>query len=104
MNTPEFKKHVINLLKEENTLNSSLPTETGGVKNPVDTKPELQKYLRTLSTQVSQLENTDGKEIQYVATILKGMIEDIQNGSLSQTLKQVLSVYDNRTKGIKPKA
>jgi hypothetical protein len=92
MNTPEFKKHVTNLLKEEEE------------KNIVDTKAELQKYLRTLSTQVPQLGNTDGKEIQYVATILKGMVDDIQNGSLSQTLKQVLSVYDNRTKGIKPKA
>ena len=91
MNTPEFKKHVTNLLKEEDTTKE---------KNIVDTKPELQKYLRDLSIKVSGLKGIDSKEIQFFSTIINGIIQDIEKGSLSPTLQQVLKVYDNRTKNL----
>jgi hypothetical protein len=65
MNTSEFKKHVTNLLKEEDATKE---------KNIVDTKPELQKYLRDLSIKVSSLKSIDSKEIKDLATIINGII------------------------------
>ena len=87
MNTAKFKTLVENLVKEDTT-------------NIVDTKPELQKYLRDLSIKVSSLKGADSKEIQFLSTIINGVIQDIEKGSLSPTLQQVLKVYDNRTKNL----
>lgn len=93
MNTTEFKKHVTNLLKEED---ENQPEE----KNVVDTKPELQKYLRDLSVKVSGLKGVDSREIKDLATIINGIITDVDKASLSPTLQQILKVYDTRTKNI----
>ena len=100
MNTTEFKKHVTNLLKEENLPTTSPLAKTGDVKNPVDTKPELQKYLRDLSIKVSSITGVDSKEIKDLATIINGIITDVDKASLSPVLQQVLKVYDNRTKNL----
>ncbi len=91
MNTSEFKKHVNNLLKEEYATKE---------KNIVDTKPELQKYLRDLSIKVSSLKSIDSKEIKDLATIINGIITDVDKASLSPVLQQVLKVYDTRTKNL----
>ena len=92
MNTPEFKKYVINLLKEEDTTKE---------KNIVDTKSELQKYFRDLSSiTIPKLNGADSKEIQSFATIIKAIIEDLEKGSISPTLQQVLKVYDTRTSNL----
>jgi hypothetical protein len=96
MNTTKFKQLVEGLLKEEN---ENQPEE----KNVVDTKSELQKYFRDLSIKVSGLKGADTKEIQSFATLINGVIQDIEDGSLSPTLQQVIKFYDGRTKGIKPK-
>lgn len=71
---------------------------TEAAPNIVDTKPELQKYLRDLSIKVSGLKGADAKEIQFLSTIINGVIQDMEKGSLSSTLQQVLRVYDSRTK------
>lgn len=92
MNTTEFKKHVTNLLQEQED------------KNVVDTKSELQKYLRDLSIKVSSLQGIDSREIKDLATIINGIITDVDKASLSPVLQQVLKIYDTRTKGLKPKA
>jgi hypothetical protein len=91
MNTPEFKKHVTNLLKEEDATKE---------KNIVDTKPELQKYLKDVSIKVNQLKGADAKEIELLSTIIDGVIQDLEKGSLSPVLQQVLKTYDNRTKSL----
>jgi len=89
MNTPEFKKHVMNLLKEEDE------------KNIVDTKSELQKYFRDLSSiTIPKLNGADSKEIQSFATIIKAILEDLEKGSISPTLQQVLKVYNTRTSNL----
>ena len=72
MNTTEFKKHVTNLLKEDPIVTPA-PVKTGDPKNPVDTKPELQKYLRDLSVKVSSLKGVDSREIKDLATIINGL-------------------------------
>ena len=69
-------------------------------KNIVDTKPELQKYLRDLSIKVSSLGGVDSKEIQNLATIINGIITDVDKASLSPILQQVLKIYDTRTKNL----
>ena len=93
MNTTEFKKHVTNLLKEED---ENQPEE----KNVVDTKPQLQKYLRDLSVKVSGFKGVDTKEIEMFSTIINGIVQDLDKGSLSPTLQQVIKVYDSRTKNL----
>lgn len=87
MNTAKFKQLVEGLMQEED-------------KNIVDTKPELQKYLRDLSVKVSGLKGADAKEIQFLSTIIDGVIQDMEKGSLSPTLQQVLRVYDSRTQNL----
>ena len=99
MNTTEFKKHVTNLLKEDPVVTSA-PIKTGDPKNPVDTKPELQKYLRDLSVKVSSLKGVDSREIKDLATIINGIITDVDKASLSPVLQQILKVYDTRTKSL----
>lgn len=96
MNNPKLKELVKYLLKE----NPEQQTNTQDKKNIVDTKPELQKYLRDLSVKVSGLKGADAKEIQFLSTIINGVIQDIEKGSLSPTLQQVLKVYDSRTKNL----
>ena len=44
MNTTKFKQLVEGLLKEDTPV-APAPVKTGDVKNPVDTKSELQKYF-----------------------------------------------------------
>lgn len=88
MNTAKFKQLVEGLMQEED-------------KNVVDTKAELQKYFRDLSSiTVPKLNGADSKEIQSFATIIKAILEDLEKGSISPTLQQVLRVYDNRTKNL----
>lgn len=94
MSNSKVQKIVQYLLKE----NPEQQTNPQDKKNIVDTKPELQKYLKDLSVKVSGLEGSDAREIQFVSTILKGMIEDIGKGSLGPILQQVLKYYDDRTK------
>ncbi len=157
MNTPEFKKHVTNLLKEEvstidkivldvplfirlleyakedaktdmdlhKVAEKAIELSQSGMslsmkdyeslvgsqeqiaeadpnqeKNIVDTKPELQKYLRDLSIKVSSLKSIDSKEIKDLATIINGIITDVDKASLSPVLQQVLKAYDTRTKNL----
>jgi hypothetical protein len=101
MNTTEFKKHVTNLLKEENLPTTSIKAKTGDVKNPIDTKSELQKYFRDISSiTIPKLNGADSKEIQSFATMIKAILEDLEKGSISPTLQQVLKVYDNRTSNL----
>lgn len=98
MNTTKFKQHVTNLLKEV----TPVPIKTGDVKNPVDTKSELQKYFRDLSsTTIPKLNGADSKEIQSFATIIKDILGDLEKGSISPVLQQILKVYDTRTQGLK---
>lgn len=87
MNTAKFKQLVEGLMQEED-------------KNVVDTKPELQKYLRDLSVKVSGLKGVDTKEIELLATIIDGIVQDLDKGSLSPSLQQVVKVYDSRTKNL----
>jgi hypothetical protein len=100
MNTIEFKQLVEGLLQEQDPVTPPPPAKTGDVKNPVDTKSELQKYFRDLSVKVSGLKGADTKEIQSFATLINGIIQDLEKGSLSPTLQQVLKVYDTRTKSL----
>lgn len=87
--------------KLSESIEEALPTQpSGDKKNIVDTKPELQKYLRDLSVKVSALKGADAKEIQFLSTIINGVIQDIEKGSLSPALQQVLKVYDSRTKNL----
>ena len=97
------KKHVTNLLQEQDPVTPPPAAKTGDVKNPVDTKSELQKYFRDLSVKVSGLKGADTKEIQSFATLINGIIQDLGDVSLSPTLQQVIKFYDTRTKGIEPK-
>lgn len=96
MSNSKVQKIVQYLLKE----NPEQQTNPQDKKNIVDTKPELQKYLRDLSVKVSGLKGADAKEIQFLSTIINGVIQDINKGSLSPTLQQVLKVYDSRTKNL----
>lgn len=96
MNTAKFKQLVEGLMQEN--LNQAQDQASG--KNPVDTKSELQKYLKDLSMKVPQFQGADGKEIENFSALIDNIAQDLQKGSLSATLKQVLQVYSNRTKNL----
>ena len=96
MNNPKLKELVKYLLKE----NPEQQTNTQDKKNIVDTKPELQKYLKDLSAKVSGLKGVDTKEIEMFSTIINGIVQDLDKGSMSPILQQVLKVYDSRTKNL----
>lgn len=96
----EWKNYTVGQIIQDWINLKKQVTEAEAAPNVVDTKPELQKYLRDLSVKVSGLKGADSKEIQFLATIISGIVQDLEKGSLSPALQQVLKAYDTRTKNL----
>jgi tetrahydromethanopterin S-methyltransferase subunit F len=86
MNTPEFKKHVTNLLKEE--INTTQPNnsaaKTSDVKNIV-------KYIETKSDFISRLERvSNGQEVTEFLSFILNKINPKVSGVNKNTLMNII--------------
>jgi tetrahydromethanopterin S-methyltransferase subunit F len=88
MNTPEFKKHVINLLKEKvNTPapdNKEMGAKTSDVKNIV-------KYIETKSDFISRLERvSNGQEVTEFLSFILNKINPKVSGVNKNALMNII--------------
>ncbi len=86
MNTPEFKKHVNNLLQEE------------GI---VDSIPELQRKLRDLAVNLPKIKGIDVAEVKNLSALLDAITSKLGKGSVGVHQKAALDVFNKRTQSLK---
>jgi hypothetical protein len=88
MNTPEFKKHVANLLKEE--VNTPAPDnkETGAKTSDVK---NIVKYIETKSDFISRLERvSNGQEVTEFLSFILNKINPKVSGVNKNALMNII--------------
>jgi tetrahydromethanopterin S-methyltransferase subunit F len=88
MNTPEFKKHVTNLLKEEINAPASDNKETGAKTSDVK---NIVKYIETKSDFISRLERvSNGQEVTEFLSFILNKINPKVSGVNKNALMNII--------------